>query len=432
MPQAPLRDPASLKGRWLLRWLVFVGAAGFLGSASGTAPQEDVGARAWSHVSTLAGLGPRVAGTAAERRAVEYVAGHLRALGYHVRVVDFPFPYFEVRQVVLEITQPRRMQIPVRALIFSPPTDGPLEASVVVVGRGMEEEFQQVDVRGRVALVERGGISFLQKAENAAHAGARAVVIYNHEPGLVVGTLTRPSAIPAVTISREDGLRLKALAEQQTVVVSLVVDTALHTRGSWNVLGQLPGRSGARVMLGAHVDSVEGSPGANDNASGVATALEAARLLARRPPGWSVEVAGFGAEEGGLFGSAALAQRVAGLTAMLNLDMVGVGPRLLVGRTGSDPRVVEAVQLAARGLGIRVEARRMGSSDHVSFEGAGVPAAMLHRPGDPHYHSPHDTADKVRPELLEQVVWLAAEALHYPALVTSRTPVGASRPRGRL
>jgi Zn-dependent M28 family amino/carboxypeptidase len=120
----------------------------------------------------------------------------------------------------------------------------------------------------------------------------------------------------------------------------------------------------------------------------------------------------------------------------LNLDMVGVGTRLLVGNTGQDRRVVEAVLQAARELGVRVEARRMGSSDHVSFEREGIPAAMLHRPEDPHYHSPEDTPDKVRPELLEPVVRLSVATLRQASLLASGpprpAPVGASRPRGRL
>jgi len=402
------------------------------------APVEDPGARAFSHVVALTAAGPRVAGSPAERRAVEYVAGHLRGLGYRVEVLDFSFPHFEVREVSLEVTSPLRLRLTPRVLHYSPSTEGLLTASLAAAGRGLPEDFREADVRGKVALVERGNIPFFEKAENAARAGARAVVVYNHEPGSFSGTLTRPSAIPAVALSREEGLRLRSLLQQGPVVVALRVSTSLEIRVSWNVVASLAGRSGARVLLGAHVDSVEGSPGANDNASGVAAALEAARLLRSPTPPWTVEVAAFGAEEGGLFGSAAYArsERGRGLSAMLNLDMVGVGTRLLVGNTGQDRRVVEAVLQAARELEVRVEARRMGSSDHVSFEREGIPAAMLHRPDDPHYHSPEDTPDKVRPELLEPVVRLSAATLRQHNLLASRPPkragAGASRPHGRL
>ncbi len=403
-------------------------------AASG-GPAEDVGARAHGHVVVLAS-GPRLAGTPAERRAAEYVAGHLRALGYRVELSAFPFPYFEAREVTLEVASPVRLRLSPRVLWFSPPTEGVLAARLVVAGRGLPEDFQGVDAQDAVALVERGAVPFLDKVENAARAGARAVVVYNHEPGTFTGTLTRRTSVPAVGLSREEGLRLRELARRGPVVVSLRVDTVVDVRTSWNVVGSLLGRGG-RAVLGAHLDSVEGSPGANDNASGLAVALEAARLLRVRPPGWTVEVVGFGAEEGGLFGSAAYAgsDRARGVGAMLNLDMVGVGPRLVVGNTDPDRRVVDAVALVAKRVGEEVEVRRVGSSDHVSFERAGVPAAMLHRPDDPHYHTPEDTPDKVRPELLEPVVRLAAEALRHPALLVGAPQPSrweAFRPPGRL
>ncbi len=387
-----------------------------------TAPvTQQAGEAAHGHVAALAGFGPRVAGTEAERRAVDYVASRLREMGYRVEVVAFPFPYFETRRVLLEVTAPVRASLNPRALLYSPSTDGVLWAPLVSAGLGRPEDFREVQAQGRAVLVERGEITFLEKAENAARAGARAVVVYNNEPGLVVGTLTRPTSIPAVTLSREEGLLLRDWIVRGEVVVSLVVDTRLQTRTSHNVVATLPGRQGARVLLGAHVDSVEQSPGANDNASGVGAALEAARLLRLKPPPWTVEVAAFGAEELGLFGSEAYArsERVRGLRAMLNLDMVGVGERLLVGNTGSDRRVVESALDAARRLGVRLEARRMGSSDHVSFERAGVPAAMLHRPEDPNYHSPLDTPDRVRADLLDPVARLAAEVLRTPSLLAS-------------
>lgn len=422
----------AVRGRRLFLLAAAVLAAQWSSVLGGPAA-EDLGARALSHVVALTSAGPRKAGSPAERRAVEYVAGQLRAWGYGVEVMEFSFQDFEVRRVLVEVTSPRRVTLSAKALRYSPPTEATLTAPLVAAGRGLAEDFQQVDARGKVALVERGGATFLEKVENAARAGARAVVVFNHEPGDFMGTLTRPSSIPALSLPREEGLLLLALL-QQGVVVSVEVDTSVQTRTSWNVAASLQPALSPRVVLGAHVDSVEGSPGANDNASGVAAALEAARLLRSRPPAWPVEVAAFGAEEGGLFGSAAyVLRRRNGVAAMLNLDMVGVGNRLLVGNTGADRRVVEAVLEAGRQVGVAVQARRMGASDHVSFERMGIPTAMLHRPDDPYYHSPQDTADKVRAELLEPVVRLAVVTLRHHGLLTGPLePRGGSRPIGRL
>jgi hypothetical protein len=57
----------------------------------------------------------------------------------------------------------------------------------------------------------------------------------------------------------------------------------------------------------------------------------------------------------------------------------------------------------------------------VPFERAGVPVAFLHRPQDPNYHTPQDTADKVRPELLGPVVRLTV-AIARSGAVTASAP----------
>ncbi len=66
-----------------------------------------------------------------------------------------------------------------------------------------------------------------------------------------------------------------------------------------NVVGEIPGSDPAapRVLVGAHFDSVLGTPGADDNASGVAGVLECARLLAGTRPRAPIELVGFNLEE---------------------------------------------------------------------------------------------------------------------------------------
>ena len=64
-----------------------------------------------------------------------------------------------------------------------------------------------------------------------------------------------------------------------------------------NVEAVLRGASDESLVVGAHYDSVEGSPGANDNASGVAVRIETARLLAGRPLPATVRFVAFANEE---------------------------------------------------------------------------------------------------------------------------------------
>src|SRR6185295_10125496 len=96
----------------------------------------------------------------------------------------------------------------------------------------------------------------------------------------------------------------RAFAYVEAELVKLGLDVRRHPftfagRDFYNVVGVIPGTdpSAPRVLVGAHVDSVRGTPGADDNASGVAGVLECARLLAGTRPRATIELLGFNLEE---------------------------------------------------------------------------------------------------------------------------------------
>ncbi len=170
-------------------------------------------------------------------------------------------------------------------------------------------------------------------------------------------------------------------------------------------------RQAGRLLLGAHLDTVarDRCPGANDNASGVGTTLELARVLARADVPCSLEIVFFGAEEQqgarSLVGSNGYVQRCVGNRprAMLCLDMVGRGADLrLVAGSGRASRLTERLRLSARRLGLacRSETSRFGS-DHAPFAAVGVPAVWLQRVPDPDNHTRRDTLDRLDPAALQ-------------------------------
>jgi aminopeptidase YwaD len=366
---------------------------------------------AFAHVQHLAGvIGPRVSGTPGERQAAEYLAAHLRQYGYTVEPHAFQFPYFEARRVEVQPAGAAR-PIPSQALFYSAPTAaGGLEADLVFVGLGQPADFEGKRVTGAVALIERGSITFREKVANAAARGAVAAIIYNNAAGIISGTLGQRSEIPAVTIGQDDGKRLAEAAQQGRARVRLLVDTLSETRTATNVVGTKRGttRPEEIIVAGGHFDSVPGAPGANDNASGVAAALEAARALASVPTARTVQFVLFAGEEQGLFGSAAFAaERRQGVVAMINLDMVGWGDRLMIGASpGRDESVVGAAERVAQRLNIPVSKFRSGASDHVSFERYGIPTVFFHRGVDPYYHQPGDVPANITPRHLEEAARL--------------------------
>ncbi|MCF2971073.1 M28 family peptidase [Synechococcus sp. Nb3U1] len=100
-----------------------------------------------------------------------------------------------------------------------------------------------------------------------------------------------------------------------------------RTHGNWIL--KLPGSNPRRdpILIGAHFDAVPESPGADDNASGVAVLLELARDFAQDPPCSPLWLVAFDLEERGLVGSTAYAQFLKRqgqpLRLMLSLEMVG-------------------------------------------------------------------------------------------------------------
>ena len=70
-------------------------------------------------------------------------------------------------------------------------------------GLGSAEEFDQIDVEGKIAFIKRGTVTFTDKIANATAAGAAGIILYNNVPGAL--TLDLTSTIPFVTMSGADG-----------------------------------------------------------------------------------------------------------------------------------------------------------------------------------------------------------------------------------
>ena len=104
-------------------------------------------------------------------------------------------------------------------LTFAGRTEG-ITGTLHGCGLGYATSFPSA-VAGNIALIERGTLYFSEKVSNAAAAGAIGAVIYNNTSGNFNGTLQTPGPwIPAISISREDGLLLVAQGTQTVVLVN--------------------------------------------------------------------------------------------------------------------------------------------------------------------------------------------------------------------
>lgn len=211
--------------------------------------------------------------------------------------------------------------------------------------------------------------------------------------------------------------------------------------------------SESRIVVGAHYDSFGETPGADDNASGVAGLLELARLLGRAPPEQQVELVAFTLEEPPFFrtphmGSARHAQelhsRGAKVEAMICLEMIGCFsdeagsqrfPSLFlrwlypdrgnfIGIIGSygDRKVLRRMKAAMRGatdLPVHALCRPKGMpgidfSDHLNYWNQGYRAVMITDTAfmrNRRYHTTADTADTLDYDRMAKVVLCVYEAV---------------------
>jgi len=199
----------------------------------------------------------------------------------------------------------------------------------------------------------------------------------------------------------------------------------------YNIVGYIEGSDPKLrrecVVIGGHFDHCGTHlgllfPGADDNASGSATSMEAGKALAAlaRKPKRSVVIALFGGEELGLQGSTYFAGHVPGpfdkVVGMFNFDMTGEGD----GLWGAAPAEPEGFRKALeeadktvkvlRGLGT-IRSVGVRGSDFAPFFVKGIPAASLGSNG-PHlaYHQTGDTIYRINPDIMADAAKLAALA----------------------
>ena len=205
-------------------------------------------------IKALVGLGSRVAGTPTNEKALAYLNLEYQKAGYETEVQTFTYPKFEDRGSTLKI---EANVIAGRALNGSPPGD--LRAAIAVVPNlGRKEDFQQVDVRGKIAVVRWGEIRFSDKASNAEAAGTVGLIIVNNGSGNFTGTLVEKIDIPILSIAGEQGTALLQNADNSRQV-TLEVNTVHRQVTGRNLIARRIDSTQPEVIIGGHYDSVAGS-----------------------------------------------------------------------------------------------------------------------------------------------------------------------------
>ena len=332
-------------------------------------PTLDYAEAAAAVVELAETLGPRPAGTPEEEAAAEHIAAALRAYGYDTSLLPFQYSVeYRYAQILLSDTED------VAASHFlgssAEAASGPL---LRVEGEGGPDDYQGLDAAGAIVIVDRGGLTFAEKAQQAVDAGAAALIIVNNDNSWLVGDLAEyRSPIPVLAVPSVTGINLSYRASQ---VVSISPSQGESDR-SQNVVA---GRTGATcsVIVGAHYDTVYETAGYNDNSSGTALLLEFARIYADHPAADHLCFVAFGAEEVGLYGSQEYVRQlqesgeIEQVRFMLNLDAIGAGSQFLI--LFVDPSLRSLTRQLLEQLGLAIgDLSRAGVADSAPFQEAGV------------------------------------------------------------
>jgi len=392
---------------------------------------SDTTARIEEHLAALARWpAGRPVGSPANHAAEILIANALRTAGYEVEQQAFDCVEWRLDGVDLWVGDG---PLPVTANPYSPPADvtAPLAAVADLA------ELEAADLSGRIALLH-GALAaeplfprnypFFTYEEHQRIAdlleqkGARAVIAVSPMPADPAPIIEDGDfRLPSVTVGADVGAVL-LMAERAPVTLRL--RSAARPGRAANVIGRRAHPSRDKLVLSAHFDTKPGTPGALDNAAGVATVLALAERLAAAPP-TNLEFVFFNGEDhyaapgevayiagcGGEFGRIAL---------VVNVDGVGLRG---AGTTVAFFNCPDAWANATRATMSRrpdlAETEPWAQGDHSIFAMQGVPCIALTSGGihaliDSLIHTSHDTLDRLDPAAMAAAVDFLADLLARP------------------
>ncbi|GHI00218.1 DUF4910 domain-containing protein [Neobacillus kokaensis] len=375
-------------------------------------------------------IGPRVTGTEGEQKAAEFIKQRLLSLGYKVETQEFSIPDKMIGH--LHTSDNNEVLVNIPAGSASTSSDG-ITSQLFNAGLGKTADFT-ADVKGKIALISRGEITFKEKIDNAVASGAIGVLIYDNvnQPGPLNPSIGGNATVPVGGITKTSGEALLKDVAAQGKTVTLKVDRIANAK-SQNIIATRTPQKGEKhdiVHVSAHFDSVPFAPGASDNASGTSVALELANVLKSYPIDKELRFVFVGAEEIGLVGSEYYVSQLSKdeinrSIANFNMDMVGTGwekaTAIYMNTVDGKANIVtDTAKATAERIGTpsQLVLYQRGASDHVSFHDAGIPAVNFIRrePGtanlEPYYHTPLDKIEHISIDRLKEAGDLVGSSLY--------------------
>jgi Zn-dependent M28 family amino/carboxypeptidase len=407
---------------------------------------------AWKVVESLTTeVGPRLAGSEADARAVAWAQAKFKELGFDkVWIEPVTFPKWQRRSEHAEVLGKGAQPLRLTALGGSPAgtvegeivrfdslealqaaAEGSLAGKIAFVDYPMQRARDgsgygpggAVRSRGPSAAIRKGAIGFVMRSAGTDSHRMPHTGMTRFEEGL--------TPVPSAALSAPDADQLTRLAARGPVRIRVALDCGWDGEyTSHNVIGEITGRKKPDevVLIGGHLDSWDLGTGAVDDGAGIGITMAAARLLKPLKPARTIRVVAFANEEQGLHGGKAYAAKHVGEIGKHVLAAesdFGAG-RIYAFNTGSNDSAgsraaTKQIADALAPLGIEYAPDKGGPGpDVIHYAEAGGAWGWLAQDGSDYFdlhHTPDDTLDKIDPKALAQNVaayavfaYLAAEA----------------------
>jgi len=194
----------------------------------------------WEHVKYLCRIGEKFSGTPESKQAVDYFVKSVHDHGVPIDVYEFDsylsFPSHDrSKDATLEVVEPSKFSVKCQSHAMSGSTQL-IERELVDVGPGDLEDYERKDVDGKIVLVDFAALWAPERLWIAQQKGAIGQITISGDPVIhdmvvttIWGTPTRKSSeripkIPIVSITNEDGKKLRELCSKGPVKVRLSVD----------------------------------------------------------------------------------------------------------------------------------------------------------------------------------------------------------------
>jgi hypothetical protein len=373
-------------------------------------------------------IGPRLTGSSNYMRAAEWAAQQFKALGLtnvHTEEWTISATWEPDRPAEGRIISPVDHQLHIYSLGWSPstPKQG-VSGDVVYVPSLLPDalDAQKAQLVGKIALVDTSSFGekpplhrVLAGLEHLRSFSLGAILSTGGAKGTESLSSLRFSGaispVPQAQIGLEDSLLIKRLLERGPVSLQFSLTNTIRKDVKIpNVIAEIAGGDLASevVIVGAHLDSWQPGTGAQDNGTGVASVLEAARAIRalQRAPRRTIRFALFGGEEEGLLGSNAYVRQHMAELPKINAVIItdsGSEPAkgwMLMGRD-DEKGAVTALKPLLSGLGadgISSDPQYIYQTDHAAFDVLGVPSLVLWTETNIYntlHHKASDTFDSV-------------------------------------